>query len=129
MKGKFAYLAPERISGGIADHRVDVFSLGVCLFEMLVERSLFGRSNEAQTIQAVLNDSVPSLSEHFLDDVTELDRIVQKALAKDPADRYATARGLADDMSDYALRTNQMVTRSDLAAFVRRLYEEKFAET
>ncbi|MBW1874512.1 MAG: protein kinase [Deltaproteobacteria bacterium] len=80
VKGKFAYMAPEQCTAGQADHRLDIFALGVCLFETLTGRSLYRRQTEAATMRAVIMDPVPSLKERLPDVADELDQILQKAL-------------------------------------------------
>lgn len=126
VKGKFAYMAPEQCTGAKADHRLDVFALGVCIFEMLTGRSLYRRETEAATMRAVIMDAVPSLRDRIADFPEELDLIIQKALAKDAEDRYATAGDFAQALDDYAKRTNQIVPQREIRQFVRQVCAEEF---
>jgi serine/threonine protein kinase len=90
------YLAPEQASGSPQDQRVDIYSTGVLLFELLSGRPPF----EGPGVRALLlqhqHDPPPSLLELAPDAGVELDRIVQRALAKDPADRFASAQAFAE---------------------------------
>ena len=96
VKGKWGYMAPEMVNDGRYDHRIDVFGLGVMLYELLVHRRLYpgGQRPHTETSIAVpvapssLNPAVPP----------RLDAIVLRALAPDPDDRYATADELARDL-------------------------------
>ncbi len=126
VKGKFAYMAPEQCTGAKADHRLDVFALGVCIFEMLTGRSLYRRETEAATMRSVIMDPVPSLRDRIADFPEELDLIIQKALAKDAEDRYATAGDFAQAMDDYAKKTNQVVPQREIRQFVRQVCAEEF---
>src|SRR5262249_59077320 len=59
VKGKYAYMAPEQLRGGAIDRRVDVFALGVVLFEMLALRRLFQRNTDYLTFRAVMEQPIP----------------------------------------------------------------------
>lgn len=94
LLGSPRYMAPEQIANGAVDARTDVFSLGVTLYEMLTGKDPF----QGQTIPEVMHkillvDPVPPST--LNPDIPErLERIVMRALAKDPADRYGSARDL-----------------------------------
>ncbi|HVY38902.1 MAG TPA: serine/threonine-protein kinase [Polyangia bacterium] len=98
FKGKIAYVAPERIKNQPADARADLFSLGVVLWELLAGRKLFRGKTEVETLQNVLEMPVPAPSSIRPDVPVELDQIVARALARDPAERYPNAYDLAEDL-------------------------------
>jgi hypothetical protein len=92
LKGKYAYMSPEQVLADPVDARSDLFSLGIVLYEMLTGTRAFRGEDEEDTLRRVREvdlpaprSLVPSLSE-------ELEAVVLKALSKDPADRYQTAR-------------------------------------
>ena len=121
IKGKAAYVAPETLEGKPIDHRVDIFSLGIVLHEMLTLQSLFESDNQALTFRKILELPIapPSASRPAIP--PELDAIVMKALERDPQQRYATASAMADDL-DRFLADNGL--RMDhIASFVRGLHE------
>jgi WD40 repeat protein len=95
--GTLRYMAPERF-GGRADARSDVYSLGVTLYELATLRSPFPGSDRAQLMRAVLETTPPP--PRALDPrlPRDLDTIIQKAMAKEPGRRFATAGALADDL-------------------------------
>ena len=126
VKGKFAYMAPEQCTAGQSDHRLDIFALGVCLFETLTGRSLYRRQTEAATMRAVIMDPVPSLKERLPDVADELDQILQKALAKEAGDRFATAEEFANELERFGKATNQLATQREVADFVRKVFPEEF---
>jgi len=127
VKGKFAYMAPEQCTGAQSDHRLDIFALGVCIFETLTGRSLYRRKTEAATMRAVIMDPVPSLKERLPDVADELDQILQKALAKDAGDRFATAEELADALEKFGKSTQQFARQREVSDFIKKVFPEEFA--
>ena len=101
--GTVGYMAPEQIEGRAADARSDVFALGVVIFEMLTGRRPFGGDTAWATMQATIIAEPPAVSELRPETPPALVRIVTRALAKRPEDRYPDARALAEDLA--ALRT------------------------
>ena len=90
------YAAPEQLTGAPVDARADLFSAGVILFEMLTGRPPFGGRTLAAVIHAVLYETTPALTGSPA--VVAIDRVLHRALAKDPARRYASAEDLAADL-------------------------------
>ena len=126
VKGKFAYMSPEQCTGGDVDHRLDVFALGVCLFETVTGKSLYRRKSEAATMRAIIMDPVPTLASRLPDVPKELDRIVQKALAKKPEDRYASAHAFHEDLERFMQSTGVNVSKAELASFMRNMFIEEY---
>ena len=96
--GTFQYMAPEQVEGLEADARTDIFAFGALLFEMLTGRTAFEGKTPASLLGAILKDEPPPVSR--LQPVTPvpLDRIISTCLAKDPDDRYQSARDLLRDL-------------------------------
>jgi len=91
LKGKFPYMAPEQAHARPVDARTDVFALGIVLWEMLTGRYLFRGKTDAVTLRLVRECMVPAPSS-LREDVPEaLDRVVLKALRKEPGERYPSA--------------------------------------
>src|SRR5580704_7066858 len=111
FKGKLSYLAPERIKDLPLDGRSDLFSLGVVLWELLAGQKLFRGKSDFQTLKNVAEMVIPAPSSFRPDVPPELDRIVARVLARDPAGRYATGRELADDL-DRLLETLRYQARA-----------------
>ena len=126
VKGKFAYMAPEQCTAAPSDHRLDIFALGVCIFESMTGRSLYRRKTEAATMRAVIMDPVPSLKERLPDAPDELERILQKALAKEAKDRFATAEEFAGELEAFGKSTNQLATQREVADFIKKVFPEEF---
>jgi predicted Ser/Thr protein kinase len=96
LVGTIDYIPPEPIEGGEIDGRADVYSLGCVLFECLAGLPPFDRDSELSVVFAHLNEPPPRLSEVRSDLPDAFDRVVAKALAKSPDDRYDNCRELVD---------------------------------
>jgi serine/threonine protein kinase/tetratricopeptide (TPR) repeat protein len=114
--GTVSYMSPEQAAGRIVDFRSDQFSLGVILYEMLTGKMPFSEPTAAETLAAIIRRN-PSPASSINDAVTpELERILERCLAKDPADRYASTRDLAHDLREIRDRistTSEPRHRSD----------------
>ena len=98
FKGKLAYVAPERIKNEALDGRVDIFGLGVVLWEMLAGKRLFRGKSELETLNNVLEMPVPPPSTVRPDVPASLDAVVMKALARNRNVRYPTGQAMAEDL-------------------------------
>jgi TonB family protein len=129
LKGKLQYMSPEQAWGRNLDRRSDIFALSSVLFEMLTGRKLFGGDNELSILEQVREARVTPPS-HFNDEVTpEIDRIVTKALQKDPANRYQTAGEMERDINAVLYSFRPTPTSADLAIFMHRLAGPEPAHT
>jgi len=119
VKGKFSYLSPEAASGIEVDERADIFALGIVLWEMLAGRRLFLGETDYQTVKLVQQAEVPSLSAINAEVDAEFEGILAKALARDPRQRYQTAREFGDALAGYLFGHQLKVTAYDIANLVK----------
>jgi tetratricopeptide (TPR) repeat protein len=98
LTGTVAYMSPEQAKGEDVDHRSDIFSLGVVLYEMVTGEAAFRGPHEAAILHAVIHDTVPSLRVFHPEVPADFQRIVEHATAKDPQRRYQRMDQLADDL-------------------------------
>jgi hypothetical protein len=97
VMGTVGYMSPEQVRGEAADHRSDLFALGVVLYEMLTGRRAFHRETSVETLNAILKEE----PEEFPPDrqiPPALDRVVRHCLEKKPEDRHQSARDLAFEL-------------------------------
>lgn len=98
--GTVDYAAPEQIQGLTVDGRADVYALGCVLFRCLAGSPPFARESDFLVLQAHLTEPPPKLSERRAGVPPDLDAVVATALAKQPADRFASASSLASALRD-----------------------------
>jgi hypothetical protein len=121
LKEAIGYTAPEKLKGGTTDHRGDVFSLGVVMWEALTHARLFSGATEAEMKTAVLESELHPPSEHNANIPSELDAICMKALARDPDQRHATAKALAVEIEGVLRDAGYGRTNEPIAAYVVKL--------
>jgi len=107
--GTVAYMSPEQARGGNIDHRTDIWSLGVVMYEMIAGHSPFKGEYESAVLYSILNDNPEPFTALRSGVPLELERITNKCLAKDASERYQTA--------------------ADFSADIRRLKREMAGET
>jgi eukaryotic-like serine/threonine-protein kinase len=100
VMGTVGYMSPEQVRGKEVDHRSDIFSFGVVLYEMLSGRRAFRRETAGDTMSAILRDDPPDLVESGRGIPTSLERIVRHCLEKNPEERFQSAGDIAFDLSE-----------------------------
>jgi eukaryotic-like serine/threonine-protein kinase len=118
IKGKFSYLSPEAAMGQDVDPRTDIFAVGIILWELLAGQRLFLGETDFQTVKKVQQANIPSISSINKNVPPDLERIINKALARDPAGRYSTARDLARELTNFLFKHAQPVSAFDVAQLV-----------
>ena len=93
--GTAKYMSPEQAQGNRPDERTDIYSLGVMLFEMVMGQAPFEADSTVATLMKHVTEPVPDIRQIQRDVPEELVAIIEKALAKEPADRYQTAAEMA----------------------------------
>jgi serine/threonine-protein kinase len=96
--GTISYMSPEQALGRDVDHRTDLFSLGVVLYEMLTARLPFGGNSPTEIIDNIIHQEPPPVSRFNYNVPAELERIARKCLEKDRERRYQSAREVATDL-------------------------------
>jgi serine/threonine protein kinase len=117
--GKFGYLSPELVIRQESTRLLDIFALGVMLWESVTGRRLFQGSDDTDTVRKVARCEVPSASAINPEVSGELDEVLQGLLARRPCDRYQTAREIGADL-DYLLAKQPLHAGArDTAGLVR----------
>src|SRR5262245_58045613 len=98
--GTLRYMAPERFNG-VSDARGDIYSLGLTLYEMVAERPAFEESDRGKLIKQVTTTTPPNPRKLNPTIPRDLETIVLKAVDREPARRYQTARAMADDLKRF----------------------------
>jgi eukaryotic-like serine/threonine-protein kinase len=121
IKGKFAYMAPEQLRGQDLDRRADVFALGIVLHELISGTKPFDCTTDATIMQAILFEPFRPAIHDRPDTPPELQKIIDRALAKDRAERYADCRQMQADLDQFIVSQGLSVGQHQLAQLVARL--------
>jgi serine/threonine-protein kinase len=124
LRGKFGYMSPEQVRGVAVDRRADVFALGAVLHEALAGERLFTGPSELAVLEKVRSAEVRAPSERNPAVPPALDRVVLRALARDPDDRFAWASDLRDALRPWAVEAGPEGGAPALA----RLVAARFAD-
>lgn len=117
LKGKFAYLAPEQVAGETSDQRADLFSLATVLAEMLLNRPLFPGGGQLAILLAIRDCKIDALSEIKPRLPPGLFEVMQRALARSPAQRYPDATSFAAALAPF--EADKRLAAREIAARVR----------
>ena len=107
--GTLAYMAPEHIQGGEVDARGDIFSFGIVLYEMLTGHLPFRGEHEAAMMYSILNENPEPIQKYRQDLSSELLHILNRALEKDPEERYQTVHDMLIDLRRLKKETTRVV--------------------
>jgi len=124
LKGTFAYMAPEQLAARPIDRRVDIWALGVALWEMLAVKRLFKRDTTANTIHSVLYDEIQPPSDYRFQVPEELDRIVLKALQRDPKARWRTAREMGQALRQFLGTQKEIMGPAELSDWMEEVFPQ-----
>ncbi len=124
LKGKLAYMSPEQFRERPVDRRSDVYAASIVLWEMLAGRRLFAKNDPGATVNNILRGAKTPPSAYVNAVPKELDLIVMRGLAVDPAKRYATAQDMAVAME----RAFRPAPAADVGAWVEELAEASLSE-
>jgi serine/threonine-protein kinase len=127
LRGKLMYMSPEQASGLAVDHRSDIFSLGVVLYELLTDQRPFSAASDLSLLEAVRRGTFQRAAELNTELPERLDRAVSWALAKEPGDRPADAGLLRRELEESLAEVGNPA-ESELAALMRGLFEKEAAE-
>jgi serine/threonine protein kinase len=119
VKGKIGYMSPEQAKSEALDHRSDLYSIAVCMYETLTGEKLFVHAGLTTSAEEIYSQPVPQVSRKVPGIPKELDAIVAKALAIDPDARYQTAGEFQEALMRLAHRAGLLMSAPELAAELR----------
>ena len=125
VKGKFSYLSPEATQGKAVDFRADLFATGIVIWEILAGRRLFDGETDLKTVEAVRAAKIPPITDYNPEVEPQLEAVLDRALARDPRDRYQSAEELGHDLAKYLFENRLLVTSYDVAMLVKRVMSHK----
>ncbi|MDQ2645451.1 MAG: serine/threonine protein kinase, partial [Myxococcota bacterium] len=127
LKGKTAYMSPEQARAERVSRRTDIYSLGVVFHELLSGRPLHGAAEGPELLEAVRGGHIEPPSTFVRELPPELEEIVLRALARDPEERFQTARELAASISRALIQRQQLVDSHVLETVIAQLVTRESA--
>ena len=126
IKGKIAYMSPEQAMGHVIDHRSDIFSTGIILYELLAGRRMF--EGETMHIYSQVREARYTPLKKLRPDLPdELYAVVDRALAKEPDDRYRTCGQMLADLEECIFELSVRPNSRSFASFIKDFFKEEFA--
>ena len=125
IKGKYYYMSPEQAWGDPVDGRTDIFATGILLHELLTGVMVYQEENVPALLDRVRKADVPSPRKRRPDVPPELEAIVMKAVAREPADRYPSAQAMAQDLMRFLYAANPTFTSSRLGQLMATLFPDE----
>jgi serine/threonine protein kinase len=115
VKGKIGYMSPEQARSEQLDHRSDLYSLAVCMYEVLTGERLFVHAGLTTSAEEIYSQPVPQVSRKVPGLTSDLDAIMHKALALSPDERYQTAGEFQEALTRCAHRNGLLVSAPEVA--------------
>lgn len=127
LKGKFGYMSPEQVRGLAIDRRSDLFAVGTLLYELLTAERLFLGESDFSTLDKVRNADVEPPRKYNQKIPPDLERIVMKALARDPDDRWQWASEMQEALQRCLINFKPVFTTQKLAAWMKDNFSAQIA--
>jgi serine/threonine-protein kinase len=128
VKGKVTYMGPEHAMGQGVDRRADVFSIGVMLWEAAAGTRMWKNVPDLAIVQRLITGDIPKLRDVKPDVPDELARIIDRAVAPKPAERYASALEFQNDLEKYIEASGERASNREIGQFVSDLFADRRAE-
>lgn len=127
LRGKVAYMPPEQVLGAKVDHRADLFSVGVMLWEAITGTRIWDGYAEIQIMQALSQGEIPKVSSVDPKVDPELEQVVNRALAARPEDRYQTAHEFRAALENFLFSHTARVDPRALGDWIGKQFEKERA--
>ncbi len=128
IKGKFAYMSPEQVSGGAVDGRSDIFALAEVFYEMLLKQHPFYAKSDMEVLRAILDKDPPHPSAIDGNFPPELGEIFVRAMRKAPGDRFGSAGQMQEAMEQFLQKNRTPATVTMLGQFLGELYGDRIEQ-
>jgi serine/threonine protein kinase len=127
IKGKLAYMSPEQANGLKIDHRSDIFSTGIILYELLAARRMF--EGETLHVLSLVREARYDPPQEVIDRLpAKLNQILCRALAKEPEKRYQSGSEMLADLEECAYELSLRPNSRSFAGYMKKLFKEELAQ-
>jgi len=124
IKGKVSYMSPEQANGDVVDHRSDIFSAGIVLYELLTLRKMY-EGDTFQVLAKARNASFEPIENINPNYPKSIYGILTKALEKNPDRRYQSAESMLQDIDSFMVENSIRLYQKDLSSFMKYLFDEE----
>jgi len=125
IKGKFGYMSPEQANGEQVDHRTDIFSTGIILYELMTHKRLFAAENDMATLKQIQECVIVPASKLNPKVTPELEKIILKGLTKDLRLRYNDAGLFHRNLQEYLNKHFPTFTQKEAGDMISRIFKEE----
>lgn len=124
LRGKLGYMAPEQVKGEEIDHRSDLFSLGIVLFEALTLKRLFLGKTDLETLVNIREANIEKKFAKYPYLDPDIQEILRHALAREPEMRFSTALEFQNVLNDLLFRRGVRIDSTRVAAFLNMVFPQ-----
>jgi serine/threonine protein kinase len=128
LKGKYSYMSPEQAHGMRVDHRTDIFSLGICFYELLTLTKMFQGQNDLSVLERVRETNFIRPRDLNPDIPEEVERLLLKALEKNPDDRWASAADWREALESFLFKAGLQYSPSWLGNFMHEIFRAEIGK-
>ena len=128
VQGKFSYMSPEQARGDELDHRSDIYTSGIVMWELLAGRKMYKAADPGEVWRMAVKADVPQLPDRGLPDYQGLHRILSKALRLEPGHRYESAKDFHEAVNDYVHRNAIVLSQIEIGRFLSENFAEDIVE-
>ncbi len=125
VKGRIAYMAPEQARGGQVDRRADVYAAGVMIWEAAAGRRLWAGKRDVEILTSMIGEGPPPLLSALPGTEPALAALCQRAMARDPAARHATAAELLEDLERIIAKRDDAMSMREVGSLVSLIFESE----
>jgi len=128
IQGKFSYMSPEQARGEDIDHRSDIYTCGIVMWELLAGRKMYRSPDPREVHRMAGNAEVPQLPDRGLPDHAGLHRILGKALRAEPGHRWDAAQDFREAVIDWVHRNGIVVSQIEVGRFLTDHFGDEILE-
>ena len=128
IQGKFSYMSPEQARGDDIDHRSDIFTCGIVMWELVAGRKMYRSPDPAEVYRMASTARIPDLPDRGFPDFQDLVSILSRALAFSPQDRYPASREFLEAVNEYVHAHAILLSQIEIGRFLADNFADEILE-